>query len=66
MSPVKNENDQSQRPKKQTALETADQMFKDAFLIIKTRFHKQHPNLSEEALNQMTADYFKKLNLERS
>ena len=39
----------------------ADQMFKDAFLVKKTRFSKLHPDLSDEELHQMTVDYFKDL-----
>lgn len=48
--------------RKQTKLEMADQMFKDAFLVKKTRFSHLHPELSDEELNKMTANYFKKLN----
>ncbi|USN47359.1 MAG: hypothetical protein H6626_14405 [Pseudobdellovibrionaceae bacterium] len=40
----------------------ADQMFKDAFLVKKTRFSKLHPELSDEDLNKMTAQYFRELN----
>lgn len=52
--------------KKQTNLETADQMWKDAFLIKKTRFSHLHPELSEEQLHKMTVEYFKKLNEEKA
>lgn len=52
--------------KKQTKLETADQMFKDAFLIKKTRFSHLYPHLSKEDLHLMTVAYFKKLNTEKS
>ncbi len=49
-----------------TSLELADQMFKDAFLVKKTRFSHLHPNLSDEELQKMTVEYFKKLNEETS
>lgn len=48
--------------RKPTKLEMADQMFKDAFLVKKTRFSHLHPELSDEDLTKMTANYFKKLN----
>jgi len=51
--------------KRPTNLELADQMFKDAFLVKKTRFSHLHPELSDEELNKMTAEYFKKLNEEK-
>lgn len=44
----------------------ADQMFKDAFLIKKTRFSHLHPKLSDKELQKMTAEYFKKLNEEKT
>lgn len=47
-----------------TSLEMADQMFKDAFLVKKTRFSHLHPNLSDEELQKMTIEYFKNLNKE--
>ncbi len=47
--------------RKQTNLETADQMFKDAFLVKKTRFSHLHPDLSESELHQKTLTYFHKL-----
>lgn len=40
----------------------ADRMFRDAFLVKKTRFSKAHPELSDEELNKMTAQYFRELN----
>jgi hypothetical protein len=52
--------------RKWTNLEIADQMFKDAFLVKKTRFSHLHPELSSEELHQMTVEYFKKLNEEKS
>lgn len=55
-------------PKKRpTNLELADQMwFKDAFLVKKTRFSHLHPHLSDKELHKMTAEYFRKLNEEKS
>ena len=50
--------------KRQTNLETADSMFKDAFLVKKARFSHLYPNLSELQLQEMTASYFKRLNEE--
>lgn len=48
-------------PQKQTSLETANEMFKAAFLVKKTRFSQENPHLSEEELNKMTALYFRRL-----
>lgn len=48
----------NQRP---TNLEMANQMFKDAFLVKKTRFSKLHPELSDEELHKMTIEYFRNL-----
>jgi hypothetical protein len=42
-------------------LEMANQMFKDAFLVKKTRFSHEHPELSDIELNKMTANYFRNL-----
>jgi hypothetical protein len=44
-----------------TNLEMANQMFKDAFLVKKTRFSHLHPELSEQELHKMTAEYFRNL-----
>ncbi len=52
--------------RRQTNLETADAMFKDAFLVKMARFSHQNPKLSEAELIKMTAAYFKKLNEEKS
>ncbi len=52
--------------KKQTKLETADAMFKDAFLIKKARFSNLQPELTEAELIKRTAAYFKKLNEEKN
>jgi len=58
-------NDDKKSPKyKQTSLETANEMFKSAFLIKKARFAEQEPSLSETELNQKTANYFKNLSRE--
>lgn len=46
---------------KQTSLETANEMFKAAFLVKKTRFAEQNPHLTEEELNKKTALYFREL-----
>jgi phage antirepressor YoqD-like protein len=51
--------------RKQTSLETANQMYKDAFFIKKTRFSHEHPELSNEELTKLTVDYFRKLNAEK-
>ena len=47
--------------RKWTNLEIADQMFKDAFLVKKTRFSHLHPKLSDEELHKMTVKYFRNL-----
>lgn len=52
--------------RKWTNLEIADQMFKDAFLVKKTRFSHLHPHLSDKELQKMTAEYFKRLNEDKS
>ena len=49
------------KPRRQYSLETANEMYKDAFLVKKTRFALQHPSLSDEQLNKMTALYFRKI-----
>ena len=48
--------------RRQTNLETANQMFKDAFLVKKTRFAHLYPELSDSELHKMTAEYFRRLN----
>ena len=53
-------------PRKQTSLETANEMWKDAFLIKKTRFATENPGLSDEELTKMTAAYFRKLSERKS
>lgn len=62
----KMQNLSSFKKRKQTNLETADAMFKDAFLVKKARFSHLYPELSEPELVKMTAAYFKKLNEEKS
>ena len=47
--------------RKWTSLEIADQMYKEAFLVKKTRFSHLHPGLTEAELHQMTVDFFKSL-----
>lgn len=49
------------KKKKQTNLETANVMFKEAFLVKRTRFFKENPQLSDVELDKMTADYFRNL-----
>ena len=51
--------------RKQTKLETADQMFKDAFTIKKARLSHLNPNLTAQELQKLTAEYFKKLNMKK-
>jgi hypothetical protein len=52
--------------RKQTNLETANEMFKAAFLIKKERFAKLNPDLSEKELYQKTVAYFHKLSENKS
>ena len=47
--------------RKQTNLETDNAMFKEAFMVKKTKFAKENPTLSETEINKMTAEYFKSL-----
>lgn len=47
--------------RKQTSLETANEMFKAAFLVKKTRFAEQNPHLTDEEINKKTAQYFREL-----
>lgn len=47
--------------RKQSSLETANEMFKDAFAMKRMRFAEANPDLSEEELNKKTAEYFRKL-----
>jgi len=46
---------------KQTSLETANEMYKDAFKIKMHTFAEKNPHLSEKELQAMTADYFRSL-----
>jgi hypothetical protein len=55
-----------QKAQKPNNLEIADQMFKDAFLVKKTRFSHLHPTLSQEELHKMTIAYFRRLNSDGS
>lgn len=45
----------------QTSLETANQMYKNAWLVKRTRFQKLHPELSPEEIDRKTAAYFASL-----
>lgn len=58
--------DQKNPIRKWTNLELADQMFRDAFLVKKTRFSHLYPKLSDEELRKMTAEYFKSLNQDKA
>ena len=60
-SPVPGTMEREMRHRRPTNLEMANQMFKDAFLVKKTRFSKLHPQLSDEELHKMTVEYFKNL-----
>ncbi len=51
--------------KRPTNLELANQMFKDAFIVKKTRFSHLNPHLTDDELHKMTAEYFRKLNEEK-
>ena len=48
-------------PQRQSNLEIANAMFKDAFLVKRTRFAKENPKLSASEIDKMTAEYFKNL-----
>jgi len=39
----------------------ANQMFRDAFVMCRTRFAGEHPELSPEELDRLTAKYFAEL-----
>lgn len=56
----KSEESNTQR-KRQTNLETANAMFKDAFLVKRTRFAKENPGLTDTEIDKMTAEYFRNL-----
>ncbi len=47
--------------RKQTNLETANAMFKEAFLVKKARFQKENPQLTDAELDRVTANYFRNL-----
>ena len=47
---------------KQSSLETANEMFKNAFQLKKMKFYQENSKLSDDELNIMTANYFKSLN----
>ena len=46
---------------RQTSLETANEMYKAAFLMKKERFAKENPQLSEKELLEFTSAYFRNL-----
>ncbi len=49
-----------------TKLEMANEMYKFAFSVKKSRFKNQFPNLSSAEIQQKTVDFFKKLSNEES
>jgi hypothetical protein len=51
----------SLQPRKQTNLETANEMYKAAFIVKKQKFTQENPKLSDAELNRKTADYFRRL-----
>lgn len=53
--------DKDNSRKKQSSLETANEMFKNAFQVKKMKFRQENLKLTDEELNVMTADYFKKM-----
>ena len=48
-------------PQRQASLETANEMFKAAFAVKKTKLGKKNPELSEAELNAQTAQYFRRI-----
>lgn len=50
--------------KKQANLETANQMWKDAFAVKKMKFQIENPHLSEKEIQNLTVEYFKNLSKE--
>jgi len=68
MAPQDNKtlNKTNPRPPKQTSLETANAMFKEAFAMIKQRFNLKTPGLSDAELNRLTAEYIRQLPDENS
>jgi hypothetical protein len=46
---------------RQTSLETANEMYKNAFLMKKQRFADLNPSLDEKKIMIMTQEYFYKL-----
>lgn len=58
--------DKGNSRKKQTSLETANEMFKNAFQIKKMKFYNENSKLSDDELNAMTATYFKKMHKAKS
>ncbi len=51
--------------KKQTNLETANQMWKDAFAVKKMKFQTENSHLSEKEVQNLTVEYFKALHKPR-
>jgi hypothetical protein len=48
-------------PKRQSNLETANEMYKMAFLVKKNKFSREFPKLTESEILQKTMKYFKEL-----
>ncbi len=51
--------------KKQTNLQTANQMWKDAFAVKKMKFQTENTSLSEKEVQNLTIEYFKSLHKPR-
>ena len=51
--------------KKQANLETANQMWKDAFAVKKMKFQTENASLSEKEVQNLTVEYFKTLHKPR-
>lgn len=51
--------------RKQMNLETANQMWKDAFAVKKMKFKLENSSLSEQEIQNLTIDYFKSLHKPR-
>jgi hypothetical protein len=52
--------------RKQSKLETANEMWKAAFQIKMARFKSQNPDLSESEIEAVTVDYFRALTRAKS
>ena len=61
MSDLRAEPQPAPASRRMTSLELANEMYKDAFRMKRTRFAVENPQLSEAALDRMTARYFAEL-----